>query len=122
MRGDVEAVKRLLAEDSLCIHERGAHDFALLWYPVIGKCDAFMAELLLKAGAEVEAQHQLGTTALHWAAMSGRLDLIELFLQHGADINRRGRKFGGEPETPLDLARGRDQADAAALLLERGAA
>ena len=35
------------------------------------------AELLLDRGAEVEQQHYLGTTALHWAALRGREDLLE---------------------------------------------
>lgn len=118
MRGDAATLRRLLAEDPLRIHERGAHDFALLWYPVIGD-HIYIAEQLLAAGAEVEQQHQLGTTALHWAARMGRAELIELFVQHGADPHRLGRKFGGAPKTPLDLAREGEHHDAVRLLQDR---
>jgi ankyrin repeat protein len=121
MRGDAARVRALLSEDPQRIHERGAHDFALLWYTAIGGGRVELAELLLDAGAEVERQHHLGTTALHWAAMRGQVDLAALLLERGADPNRAGRKFGGTPETPLELALGRDQQDVAALLRDRGA-
>lgn len=120
LRGDTTTVRRLLEEDPRRLHERGAHDFALLWYPVIGG-HVDVAEQLLAAGAQVEQQHQLGTTALHWAAMAGRLELIELFLQHGAEVDRRGRKFGGLSKTPLDLAQEREHTGAVQLLKDRGA-
>ena len=105
MMGDQVAVKQMLNEDPDRIHERGAHDFALLWYPVIGGCDLDMTELLLQAGANVEQQHFLGTTALHWASRSGNLELIELLLDHGADVNRVGRKFAGRLQSPIQMAR-----------------
>ncbi len=120
MRGDVRATVRLLDEDPNRIHERGAHDFALLWYPSIGKCDLEMTQLLLDRGAKVEEQHYLGTTALHWACRRGPIELVELLIAHGADVNRVGRKFG-EPESPLQTAqRGRDP-KITKLLQEKGA-
>ena len=88
-------------EDPLRIHERGAHDFALLWYPVIGGGLLEMAQLLLDRGAQVEEQHLLGTTALHWACREERIELVDLFVAHGGDVNRVGRKFSAEGETPL---------------------
>ena len=121
MRGDFPRVKALLAEDPRRVHERGPHDFALLWYPVIGEGGIEMTRLLLEAGAEVEYQHHLGTTALHWAALAGNRDMAELLLAHGADLHRRGRKFGAEPASPLDLARQRGQDEMVRYLLDRGA-
>jgi ankyrin repeat protein len=121
MRNDIARVRTLLDEDPLRINERGAHDFALLWYPVIGQCDAAMMEVLLARGADVEQQHFLGTTALHWAAQRGRPDLIDMLLDHGAEVNRPGRKFGPDPQTPLAMAVRAGQDDAARLLRQRGA-
>lgn len=121
MRGDADRVRQLLDEDPLRIHERGPHDFALLWYPVIGRTGIEMMELLLARGAQVEQQHFLGVTALHWAAMRGPIEMVELLLDHGADVDRPGRKFGAEPETPLQAARRSDQPAIAELLLARGA-
>lgn len=103
MLGDMETVKRYLDEDPQRIHERGAHDFALLWYPVIGRCDLDMTQLLLDRGAKVEEQHFLGTTALHWACMGGPIELVELLIENGADVNRVGRKFGGKRVTPIQM-------------------
>ncbi|MCB0632681.1 MAG: ankyrin repeat domain-containing protein [Saprospiraceae bacterium] len=105
MLNDFTSVKRLLDEDPDRIHERGAHDFALLWYPIIGKCELDMTQLLLDRGARVEEQHYLGTTALHWACMRGPIELVELLLENGADINRPGRKFSAEGQRPLDLVK-----------------
>ena len=121
MMGDIDRARQLLNEDPLRIHERGAHDFALLWYPVIGRCNLEMTELLLQRGARVEEQHFLGTTALHWASMRGPIELVELLIENGADVNRRGRKFTAEGETPLQSAEGREQPEIAALLRRHGA-
>lgn len=121
MRGDLARARALLAEDPLRIHERGAHDFALLWYPVIGGGELPLAELLLDQGAEVERQHHLGTTALHWAAMNGQVELAALLIERGADVHRVGRKFDAAGQTPLALALAREQPAAAALLRDRGA-
>ncbi|MBP6390949.1 MAG: ankyrin repeat domain-containing protein [Flavobacteriales bacterium] len=101
MRNDLTTVRRLLDEDPHRIHERGAHDFALLWYPVIGGGLLEMAQLLLDRGAKVEEQHLLGTTALHWACREEQIELVDLFVAHGADVDRVGRKFRAEGETPL---------------------
>jgi len=120
MRGDVAWARRLLAEDPLRIHERGPHDFALLWYPAIGGGLLDLAELLLDAGCEVERQHVLGTTALHFAAMRGQAELAELLLDRGADAHRVGRKFDPAGQTPIDLAVARGHDAVAELLGSRG--
>lgn len=105
MMGDYAMVKRFLKEDPQRIHERGAHDFALLWYPIIGRCELDMMQLLLDHGGQVEDQHYLGTTALHWASMGGNLEMMDLLIENGADVNRPGRKFGADYETPMQMAR-----------------
>lgn len=107
MRNDSKRVKELLDQEPDRIHERGAHDFALLWYPIIGRGDVSLMDELLRRGAQVERQHFLGTTALHYAARSGRIEMAELLIQHGADVNRVGRKFGGAEAAPLDFAEGK---------------
>jgi ankyrin repeat protein len=121
MRDDLSRVTQLLDEDPKRIQERGAHDFALLWYPVIGQCRLEMMQLLLARGAEVEQQHFLGTTALHWACQRGPIEMVELLINHGADVNRVGRKFGAAGETPLQMARRGADSRIAQLLIARGA-
>jgi ankyrin repeat protein len=121
MRNDLARARVLLDEDPLRIHERGPHDFALLWYPVIGKGLSQMAELLLDHGASVERQHVLGTTALHYASLGGQIEMVQLLIERGADVNRAGRKFAGTRETPLQLAEARGHDKVVRLLRERGA-
>jgi hypothetical protein len=120
MRGDTGRVTALLDEDPLRIHERGPHDFALLWYPVIGGGRLDMAKLLLARGADVERQHWLGTTALHFAASRGQFEMAALLIEHGADVNRGGRRFKGT-KTPLQLAEAEGHTELAELLRRHGA-
>lgn len=121
MRGDVRRAKALLDEDSLRIHERGPHDFALLWYPVLGGGLLELAELLLARGAEIERQHFLGTTALHYAAVGDQVEMAQLLLEHGADPERKGRKFDPAGQTPLEIAEARGSDEVAKLLRGRTA-
>jgi hypothetical protein len=121
MRNDVKRAKELLAEDPKRINERGPHDFALLWYPVIGGGLLELAELLLLAGANVEHQHHLGTTALHWAVRGGQRDMAALLIDNGADVNRVGRKFDQQGETPLQTAAKSGRNEIADLLKAKGA-
>ncbi|MCA9289490.1 MAG: ankyrin repeat domain-containing protein [Phycisphaerales bacterium] len=121
IRRDAAGLRAMLAAAPGRIHERGAHDFALLWYPAIAGGDVELATILLDAGAEIERQHHLGTTALHWAAMAGRIDLVALLIERGADVNRRGRKFDASGQTALDLARRGEHDAVVRLLLDHGA-
>ncbi len=79
-------------------------------------------ELLLKYGATIE-----GTYAVHFAAQTGRLDVLETLFQHGANISdycmlpkpNYGRYE--EMETPLHIAVRYGQVEAVQWLLEHGA-
>lgn len=58
-------------------------------------------KLLLNGGANVNAQDQKGTTALHSAAYRGNKDIVEILLNNGADPSISD--FNGH--TPLSEAR-----------------
>ena len=100
--GMEEKVKEALAADPLCLHERGAHDIAILSYTAWGNEQIAIAERLLKAGADVEAR-SLNMTTLHLAASKGYTDLAALLLEHGADINATYQSKG-VALTPLAAA------------------
>ncbi|KAL1378291.1 hypothetical protein pipiens_000557, partial [Culex pipiens pipiens] len=71
---------------------------------------------LLKYGATLY-EYDLGWTPLHEAASVGSLELVELFLAQGVDVNRRAR----HGLTPLMLASFARQTNMVKLLLDRGA-
>lgn len=83
MRGDVEAVRRLVT-----------------------------------SGSDVNTPHGDGTTALHWAAENGDLEIIEILLYAGANKEAVTRNGG---YTPLHLASAVGNAEAMGLLLDAGA-
>ncbi|QDU68149.1 ankyrin repeat domain-containing protein [Engelhardtia mirabilis] len=101
--GDLQHARWLLAQDPLLIHERGPHDFAVMWYPAIGGGSVEAAELLLEYGADLE-QESGGETALHLAAWRGHDELVRYLVQRGARIDAVGYRQVRAGATPLDLA------------------
>jgi ankyrin repeat protein len=109
--GDLDHAAWLLKRDPLLVHERGPHDFPVMWYPAIGQGSVEAAEMLLKHGAPIE-QESAGETALHWAALRGHADLISFLVEEGANLHAVGYKQDRAGRTPLQLAvdNGRDEA------------
>ena len=116
--GQSAMVKDALAADPLCVHERGAHDIALLSYTAWGNEQLGIAEMLLKAGAGVGAK-SFQMTTLHLAAQKGYRDLAALLLEHGADVNAT-YDLKGAAITPLAAAVRAKQEKMAEFLRTRG--
>jgi ankyrin repeat protein len=122
MMGMTAHVKRLLAEDPGRIWECGAHNMPLLWFPAIGGGQADhleIARLLLDAGADPNA-HKRGQTALHWAARGGQMEMAELLLARGAQVDAPAKTPEGD-KTPLAFAVKAEKQDLAELLRRHGA-
>lgn len=122
MMGMTAHVRKLLEEDPGRIWECGAHNMPPIWYPAIGGGEADhleIARLLLNAGADPNA-HKRGQTALHWAARGGQMQMAELLLAHGAEVNARARTPQGDV-TPLAMALRAEKRDVADLLRRKGA-
>ncbi len=79
--------------------------------------DAERVTQLLEEGVQVDEIHGVGT-ALHWAALHGHADVVEILAARGADLGAQSDLLG----TPLHAAANRGQADAASILLQQGAA
>ena len=75
------------------------------------------AQLLISAGAKVDARSRNGRTPLHHASSCQRIDVIELLLDHDADINA----MADERTPPLYWPVAYGWPDVARVLLERGA-
>jgi hypothetical protein len=82
MLGNTDVVKELLREDANRVHERGAHDFPLLWYTIFGKERADLAELLLISGADVHSS-MLGNNSLQFARKKGYRRIVDVLQAHG---------------------------------------
>lgn len=82
---------------------------------------AAVAAMLIEAGADVNARFSGGhtETPLHWAASSNDVAVLDVLLDHGADIDAPGAVIGGG--TPLSDAAAFGQWKAARRLIERGA-
>lgn len=66
--------------------------------------DVPIAELLISAGADIDARNRDGGTALHVAAFSEQRETVALLLGEGADPNARDARGA----TPLHMAAGCD--------------
>jgi len=80
--------------------------------------DRVTVRALLQQGVDVNAAQGDGMTALHWAALSGDVDLAKMLLYAGANLNASTR-LGAF--TPLLLASKSGQESMVSTLLEAGA-
>ncbi len=118
--GDHDTMRFLLERDPLLIHERGAHDFPVMWYAALGGGEVDIAELLHRHGVAPD-QESLGNTALHWCARLDRRELAAWLIEKGADVEALGFKFDGDGQTPLQLARAGERREIAGMLEKAGA-
>jgi len=118
--GDLAMVRFLLDHDADLINERGAHDFPVMWYVVLGGAHLALAEEFVLRGVSLD-QESMGSTALHWCVRRGAHELAEFLLRSGCDPEPRGFKWSRAGETPLQLAEHAGDAAMIALLKREGA-
>ena len=116
-RGDLEAVRQLLRDGADVNAAQGDGMTALHWAAERG--DGEMGEVLLYAGARVDAGTRIGHyTPLHLAARSAHAGMVELLLRAGSEPNARTTNSGA---SPLHLAAASGTAQVIALLIDAGA-
>ena len=117
MRGDVAAVRKLLAGGADVNAAQGDGMTALHWAAEYG--DAELARMLLHAGAAVAPATRIGSYApLHIAARNGHTSMAVLLLEAGGDATAAAPGTGA---TPLHLAAVAGAAELVVALIERGA-
>ena len=79
-----------------------------------------IAELLIAAGADVDAKDENGYTPLFNAAYWGRKEIVELLIANGADVNAKIEAGEFKGKTPLDRVIIANHSETAALLRKHG--
>ena len=74
-------------------------------------------QLLLRHGADINLQDQMGQTALHKASQRGHVGIIKLMLDHNVDMDA----LDHDGSTPLHLAISKAHLETVQLLLKHGA-
>ena len=116
MKGDLEAVRSLLAEGIDVNLAHGDGNTALHWATY--RRNAEMVGALINAGADSSARTRIGEmTPLFMASKVGDAEIMRLLLEAGADATLRSTTG----TTPLMLAAGSGKVAAVGLLLENGA-
>ena len=116
-RGDLEAVRRLLREGADVNAPQGDGMTALHWAAERG--DAELADVLLYAGARVDAGTRIGHyTPLHLASRRAGATVVEVLLDAGSDPNASTTNSGA---TPLHLAAATGDPGVVEVLVEAGA-
>jgi ankyrin repeat protein len=72
----------------------------------------------VEQGIDVDSRDSEGRTALYYAAMQGKRDLVEFLLSRGANVNAKDKDYGF---TPLHHAVGGGHKDVVELLIAKGA-
>ncbi len=72
----------------------------------------------LSKGADINAKDDDGFTPLHWTAIKGHKEIVELLIDNGANVNPKGDEFG---MTPLHKAASKGHREITELLIANGA-
>lgn len=100
--GEFDLVSQMLKEHPEAVKQPGVHSIPVLSFVT----DHAMAEMLIEAGAEVNAasREPFRTTPLHGAARRGNVKIVETLLTNGANVQTRD--YNGKP--PRELATDED--------------
>jgi ankyrin repeat protein len=86
---------------------------------IIRTGDVAQVESLLNQGFDINRPGWRGGTALWWAALENRPDMVQFLVSKGADVNKGARAY--QFSTPLHVACRKGYIDIAQILLNAGA-
>lgn len=115
--GDTTTVARLLEVNPDAVNTRDSFSKRTPLHFATEKDHLDVAELLLKKGADINAQDYMGLTALHWAVDRQHKDIVEFLLANKARVDLQDE----QGQTPLHLTVWNRNADLAELLISHGA-
>lgn len=100
-----DRVKRILAEDPALVSTRNDGGTALHFAAVTG--DKRMAELLLRAGADLNARDDTyQMTPIGWASEEGHMAMVQFLFECGADVDLHQAASYGLLERVKELLKG----------------
>ena len=86
-RGFDDAVEIILENDDNIIYDYGLNECTALHHAAkYGHTD--IVRMLIKYGADLDAQDKCGATPLHYAASSEYPDIVQILIENGADPNK----------------------------------
>ena len=116
-KGDIDGIAKMLKADPKLANKPGANGDLPLHYALRGR-NFKIIQLLVDAGADVNAFDGNGFAAMHFAAANKNKAVIELLIAKDAKIDVVSKNNG---MTPLFFAAREGHKHIAALLLEKGA-
>jgi ankyrin repeat protein len=114
--GQVDEVRKLLAEQPELVKAADDNGKTALHFAA-EKGHRQVAEILLAAGADIDAPNASQYTPLHYAVFGGQSAMCELLIEKGANVEAQN-KFG---LTPLFVAAERGNLEAAKIFVANGA-
>ncbi len=93
--GDTERVREYLSKDPEIYNARDPKGNTPLGYASEYGHSA-VAQLLIKAGADINAKNDAGVAPLHYACLYGNKNIVEMLVANGVDINAPVVKEGTE--------------------------
>ena len=93
------------------------YDLIVRFHIAAEEGDVSLVESMLQEGVPVDCVNRFDQTALLWAVIYKRTDVIRLLLQIGADVNKRD----SDGDTPVHYAAMMNSTEAIAMLIEHGA-
>lgn len=115
--GDTVAVAKFLEANPDAVNARHSFSRRTPLQFATEKDHLDVAELLLKKGADINAQDNMGFTALHWAVDCQQRDVVEFLLANKARIDLQDK----QGQTPLHCTVWNRNTDLAELLISHGA-